>query len=373
MPKLRPWLVVTGLCLIYALWVAADDPLRLVSIGTRFSEAAAQENAGAEGYDGQFVYYIARDPLTAEQFLDVPAYRFQRILLPALAMPFPDDAIPFVLLAVNLIGLAVGTFIMERLLVEQGVGRWYALAYGLTLGTFGATRLSLTEPLAYGLALAGVWLAARERPLLSAVLFALAALTKETALVVAAGYGLYLLANRHWRDAVLFGVIALAPFIVWQIVLYTHLGAFGVGSGGALATSFEIVPFMGVIRIITEGAFVALEVSGISQFLVIILTFSIVVGVFVLVPTIWGLKRVVIDFRARKVSLYTWLLLTTCLIMAFVPFSTYREPVGILRFIVGLQIAVLLYAGQQRNTRVLHNSMIWIFTVFFVVMSDFAG
>jgi hypothetical protein len=59
------------------------------------------------------------------------------------------------------------------------------------------------------------------------------------------------------------------------------------------------------------------------------------------------------------------MLFTTSVIMLFVPFSTYREHLGILRFIIGLQIAVLLYAAHTHNTRVLRNSTIWIMTLFF--------
>ena len=52
--------------------------------------------------------------------------------------------------------------------------------------------------------------------------------------------------------------------------------------------------------------------------------------------------------------------------MPFVPFSTYREPLGILRFIVGLQIAVILYAANRHNVRALRNSTIWIVTTMFI-------
>src|SRR5262245_62119812 len=82
--NLRPWMVVTVLCLVYVALVLIrnnGNPLTLVTIGTRFSEHIAD---GTEGYDGQFVYYIARDPSGAAQYLDVPAYRFQRILLPVI-------------------------------------------------------------------------------------------------------------------------------------------------------------------------------------------------------------------------------------------------------------------------------------------------
>src|SRR5262245_11107745 len=123
MPRLRirPWMVVTILCLLYVLFVVAQnngDPRALVTIGNRFSNG---EPEGTEGYDGQFVYYIARDPSTAAQYIDVPAYRFQRILLPALGRVLAfgqEPLIPWALLVVNLIALGVGTALLERLLVE---------------------------------------------------------------------------------------------------------------------------------------------------------------------------------------------------------------------------------------------------------------
>ena len=68
----------------------------------------------------------------------------------------------------------------------------------------------------------------------------------------------------------------------------------------------------------------------------------------------------------RTIDLFSLLLLVTAGIMPFVPFSTYREPLGILRFIVGLQIAVILYAANRKNSRVLRYSTIWIVTTLFI-------
>ncbi len=366
-------MVVTLLCLVYMLGLVAakGGPLALVTLGTRYSEARPD---GSEGYDGQFVYYIARDPSTAAQYLDVPAYRFQRILLPALALPLSlgqTARIPWALATINLVALAAGTALVEQLLRRFGASRWLALGYGLTLGIFGAARLSLPEPLAYALALGGIVLALDERPVYSAVLFALAALAKETTLIVAAGCGLYWLSQRRWRDALLFGVIVLIPFAVWEAVLYVKLGAVGIGSGGAQATRFELIPFGGVIRIVTEGGLPVLQARGVGAFVAFLAIFILIDGVFVLLPTIWGFRQVWRDWRRQAVSLTTWLLLTTSAIMLFVPFSTYREPVGILRFIVGLQIAVILQAARSKNRRVLLYSTVWALTSLLVVFSDF--
>ena len=364
MTHIRPWFVVTLLCFIYTAIVIGHndgDPLALVTIGTRFSENIPAEAGGTEGYDGQFVYYIARDPSTAAAYIDVPAYRFQRILLPALArlMALGQEALlPWALLLIGLVSLAAGTAILENLLVRQRVSRWYALGYGLTIGTFGAVRLSLPEPLAYALVLGGILLITRERWLWAALLFALAALTRETTLLIPAGYGLYLLYQRRWRLAVVFGGLTLLPFLIWQAILYVRLGSFGIGSGGAQATSFELIPFAGVIRIFTEAPPQAR--------LGLLLIFGVLLIPFVLLPTFWGLKTVWNDWRRGTLTAASFVLLTTALMMPFVPFSTYREPLGILRFIVGLQIAVILYAAERHQQRVLRNSTIWVVTTLFI-------
>jgi len=56
-----------------------------------------------------------------------------------------------------------------------------------------------------------------------------------------------------------------------------------------------------------------------------------------------------------------------------VPFSTYREWLGILRFTVGLQIALVLYAAERRQRRVLLYSTLWAFTTVIVVWGDLAN
>ena len=85
--RLAPTLVITLAAALLVWWVilrANGDPLALARLGTQFSQG---DPNGTEGYDGQFIYYIARDPAPERVagYLDVPAYRYQRILLPLLA------------------------------------------------------------------------------------------------------------------------------------------------------------------------------------------------------------------------------------------------------------------------------------------------
>jgi len=363
----RPYVVITLLCLVYCLAVIAirgnGDPLILMTIGTDYNPTLADHAYTEEGYDGQFVYYIADNPDTASQYIDVPAYRFQRILLPfagRLAGFGQSSLIPFSLLVVNLLALAGGTYLLEKLLTAHKVSRWYAVGYGLSIGVFGSARLLTTETLAYGLVLLAIWLYHNDRIIWSAVIFALSAFAKEVTLIFVAGYVLYLFTLKEWRQGIMFALIAGVPFAIWQLVLFNTFGEFGVGSGGNLATGFEVIPFMGFFRILIEG--------GIGIFAVL----APIIGIFVIFPTVWGLWQCWQDYRNKGWSLYSWLLLVNSAVMLFVPFSTYREPLGILRFIVGLQIAIILYSAKHRKRRALMNSTIWFITTLFVFISDFS-
>ena len=66
------------------------------------------------------------------------------------------------------------------------------------------------------------------------------------ALAVAAGIGLVYVYQRQWTRLLAFSAIVLVPFAIWQIVLWQWFGQPGIGSGGDLATPFEIVPLRGL-------------------------------------------------------------------------------------------------------------------------------
>lgn len=374
----QPWILAVVLTGLYALAVVLmqGDSLALVTVGEQYAPDSLLDRAySEEGYDGQFVYYLARYGFDAAPYLDVPAYRAQRILLPVAGAVLSLNqaaVLPWTLLLVNLVAVGAGTYLLSDLLKQAGVSAWFSVGYGLSAGVLGAARLMTTEPLAYALAIAGWWLWRRDRWLWSALLIALAGLTKETAFLVGGAIGLEMLLSRQPLRAVRFGVIALLPFGLWQMVLYGQFGSVGIGSGGALATSFEVIPFMGFIRILTEGS---------AEAFILLLP---IVGLFVLVPTMWALwqcgRDAIYSWRVRRDevpvserrgwNLHTTLLLSQAVIMAFVPFSTYREPLGILRFIVGLQFALILYAAHRRQRRALTYSTLWFLTSLLVVMSD---
>jgi hypothetical protein len=359
--------VVLALALVYVVLTLArygGDPMMFVLVGTRYSEGDPE---GAPGYDGQFAYYIASNPSGGCPQCDVPSYRYQRILYPLLAWALAlgrPALIPWTLIVVNLAALVGGTYFTERLLESHRVNRWYALAYGLYGGLVTGLRLDLTEPLAYGLVQAGLWTwEQRSRgagglgsgkfplaPYLPSILLTLAALTKETTLLAVAGLLLYLTLERRWWETARLGLIVGVPFAIWQGVLWVWLGAPGIGSGGDMATPFEVIPFWGLLRV----AYVDWRVFGIL---------AAIAGPLFVLPTIWALIASVRDlWRGRRHAWVTVLFLQAA-VLPFLPNSTWREPLAMARLGIGLVAATLLYGALRRSRRVLMFSFFWLATL----------
>jgi hypothetical protein len=87
------------------------------------------------------------------------------------------------------------------------------------------------------------------------------------------------------------------------------------------------------------------------------------------VPSVWGTVSTLLDlWQRRPVHLYTCLYLVNAAILAFVPFSTYREFLGILRFIVGMVLSHLLYTAlRYPNRRPLVYSTLWLVLLGFLI------
>jgi hypothetical protein len=360
-----PALVALLVALAFVGWRMAGhefDVRGLAEVGTRYGAGVPD---GTEGYDGQFALFIAMQPnprLVAGR-LDVPAYRYQRILLPILARILAlgrPDAIPWTLLLVNLASLTFGTWAVADLLRRRGLTTWYALTFGLWVGVVCGVGLDLTEPLAYGLVALG-WLAReRGRVVLGALAMGLAVFAKETAAVFLAAAvladGLAMVnagvARRADGDAAarrgfVAGLGAGVAFAVWQVILWRIFGRPGLGSGGAMATPFEWVPFMGLWRI---GA---VKPEALWLFLGIF-------GPTILLPTVGAAVASIVDLARRGPRAATLALLGNAGALVFLPFSTFREPLGLVRMATGLVLGVVFFGAQDRLRRPLNYSLFWI-------------
>ena len=355
MARLRtiwPALVAFGVATAYALWRMSTggwDPMVLAELGTRYAQG---DPDGSEGYDGQFSYYIAVDPnpYSVEEHLDVPAYRYQRILYPILARSLVGgevNGIPWALLAVNLVAHAIGTWAVILLLNERQLWRGYGLIYGLWVGLIAGVGLQMHEPLAYALIAVGWLLRRRGRRVLGAIFLGLALFSKETSLPF---WGAALLADLLDKDnrGSIIGLAASGlAFAGWQVWLWSVFGSPGLGSGGAMATSFEWIPFMGLWRI----GQVSMTVLGL---------FVVIFGPTVVLPAIWGVIAGWQTIRQSWRQAEPWALLFNGLLIVFLPFSTFREPLGLLRFSTGLVLAVVFFAVSRGQKKILNYGLFWI-------------
>lgn len=302
-----PWTVGVLVFVVYGLWLlsvfgSGQQPRDLIHISPELISQSqvssvikpdpAYPTQSANGYDGQFFYYLALDPVNARYYMDASTYRYTRILYPLVARASAagrPDLIPITLFVVNWLALAGGTVAIAAWLRRRGLSAWFALVYGFFPGLQFALARDLSEVLAYGLvalAILALDLAGRYALILSAIAFALAALTRETTVVFSVAYGLALLAGRphdagwrlrlskHWRTAALFLIAALLPLAAYKLFLWLWLGP-QHDAGIAFArlpfqgllhwrASWQTAPLMDQIRSVVAPALIAATAAVIA-------------------------------------------------------------------------------------------------------------
>lgn len=368
MPILRrfiaPWVVTAAFTVFYVVAILAGrgwDPMAFVNIGGAFDP---RQHNTAWGYDGQYAYQIAADPLHASPYLDVPAYRYQRILYPLLARALSLgnlQALPWALILINMAALVGGTRVTELVLQSNGASKWYALSYGLFLGLQLSVRLDLTEPLAFlFVQLAGLYFG-RNKLAWASLFFILASLTRELTLLFAAAAALTLFSRRQYRAAILWGAATLLPFLLWEVGLRVWLGSWGLQSGGAAATPFQIIPFRGYWSFASQ--------VDLTSFLL----FSLIILPIGLIPAVAGLVAALRALFRRQLNYGTWALLLNAALFPFLPASNVIVQLGLARTVIGLVAAVLTFGAYNRSKRALNYSLFWIIALIFLYRDSFVG
>jgi len=334
---------------LVSVYTSSGDPLSLARLGTYYVEGLED---GTQGYDGQFVYYIAKnlDPKQVADQLDVPAYRYQRILLPLLARIFSVGdvlIIAWIIPVIGIISLTAGTWALSVLFNEWGVNRWYAIIYGFWVGFSLAIVVDLPEPLAYSLVIGGILALKKRKDVFGWLLLMLAVFAKEVTILFVAAIFLSYLIDFNLRSIIGISVIVFLPYFLFQIWLYSIFGDFGFGAGGNMATSFEWIPLMGLWRIAEYSK---------PYFIAMVIVF----GPSIILPTIWGLVVSIKSLINDQRNMIVLGLLINSLVLLFLPFSTFRETGGLLRFASGIILALLLYAGRYRLIRILNYSLFLI-------------
>lgn len=140
------------------------------------------------GYDGQFFYLQATDPLllhdrTVHGFGDTgQAFRMQRMAYPALAWVLSLGQrryLPEALVGLNILVAIAITAAFASYARRRGWSGWWALAIGFMCGLLTGTLRDLSDPLAVAAMLGGLLLWERRRRWWAAAMLAIAVLARE--------------------------------------------------------------------------------------------------------------------------------------------------------------------------------------------------
>ena len=200
------------------------DLTRLLRVGTDAPARAYVEQSfpnptltGDLGHDGQQFYVIAGsfpDLRSASPYVDNIRYRSGRILYPLLASPFRGGpALIWALFGINLLAIGAAAAAMAELADRVHCPPLVGVVCGLNPALIESLQGCLGDALAFALGLWGVVLWRRHIGW-AVVLFSLAALTRETTLVVPIAC---LLASRRRKDWPL--LIPFAVFAGWSLVV----------------------------------------------------------------------------------------------------------------------------------------------------------
>jgi len=342
----RPAIVVACLYLLFIgldMLIHGHDALFYAHIGPRF---ALHILHGAPGYDGQFYYQIARDPLHAAPFIDHPAYRYQRIVYPLLVAALSlgqAGLIPYMLVLINFLSIVLGTEIIARLLMKQKLSPWFSLAFGLYFGQATAFIFDTTEPLTYFFVCLGLFFIIRQRQRLTAaaICMGLAVLSRETAILFPLGYIALYLYQKRWQDVFRLFLLSVAPIIAWYIVIGLLFRTNSLSS----APSFALIPF--------EGLFVFSNNP---------LRFLLLIG-FMLIPALVSgflLMKEVLQRRWKSASWLIWLF--NFVLVTNMSHLSYVELVSAGRLSTGLILAMLFHGLYTRKLTILWACQIYVLT-----------
>ncbi len=209
-----------------------------------------------EGYDGQVYHLIAHDPWmikgSADAIADAP-FRYQRIFVPALAWMLAlgqDTWIHAAYFAVILACVFAGVYWTARFAERLG----WSSTWGLVFLLAPATIISIdrmTVDIALAALAVGFVLYADTFDWRVVAILICAALTRETALPIIAGYSIYLASRKRFAHALLAAATAV-PAIAWYIWL-SRLGR-------SSATDYvHWIPFAGFVERILHPAYYAMS------------------------------------------------------------------------------------------------------------------
>lgn len=325
------------------------DPLAFVL--ERPDDIPAEQTWGV-GYDGQQAFAIARDPQNAAPMLDLPAYRYMRIIYPIAARITAlgiDELIPWTLIAINLIAAVLTSWVIGKLIVEQGGEIWAAALGILTFNYLIGIRMDLNEPLALCFAFCGLYAFKHERLKLSLLLFALGVLTKEIVFAFPLAIGAHEIFHRRYKRGLLLWLGSTLPYFIWAgiVTLWQGESPFSNGLSRPL-----LVPFLGVR-----------DLPGLESQIMIWLWMIIPILVMILL-----IGSAAITNLQSLVTIEALLVLTNAAVVATLPSASWVDPLAVLRLGLGVLLCSILWLNRYKPRGLYYAAAIFLPSLMMIVL-----
>jgi hypothetical protein len=214
-----------------------------------------------EGYDGQFVYVMALDPLLLafkdepiryRDVVDTPPYRYGRIGFSLLTKLFSGDrperyaqTMVWLILAASFLG----AWLLAMIAHAHGYHVIWGLLYLLVPGFVASLYFGLPEDIAAAGLLGGYLLAVRGRFGWAAVPFAASLLVRETGVILVAALAIWYAWRLRDRRAGMLLAASTLPMIAWRVYVGWRLFADFHWSAFYMNPRTAGVPFVGIIEL----------------------------------------------------------------------------------------------------------------------------
>jgi hypothetical protein len=180
------------------------------------------------GHDGQRTYLVGMDPWAtwAHQVIPDPAYRYRRILLPALAGGLgliSGRPLLWLLTSLNALSFAAAAAITALVARLRSMAFWAPLAVILNIGIWLSLQVTSPDAFAFAFALAGLMAGLGRRHVLAIGLLSLAALSKETYALVPISMAAYLWIREDQPRRAIAYASSVIPVGLWSAFLTVRM------------------------------------------------------------------------------------------------------------------------------------------------------
>ncbi len=335
------------------------------------------------GWDGQFYFWIANDPLDlreTKQNIDNPPYRYQRIGLPLTAnllskIFLQKNVTPTIYFLANFSAIILGCFFLAKFLNQHGASPYLAMIWGFSVGNILSINNGMPDGFSEAFFLMALIAFFTKNTFFYAISASLSCLAREQMilpylvifLLMVLGFLLdrkkekikFLeifnqLRNQYGRGWMVASLIPILIFLTWQTYIAIHFGRTSFSDSGSVISWVPLVSFIKNLY------------PSISQL-------NLITGLVLLImalPTLFVFYALITLF----LSYYSFLKIKTeplnlafCTLLFLIIFKDYYSTLCLLTFVIMLflsfSLLIKIISSPIKNFRIDDRNLILSFKI----------